>query len=139
MTHCTSVDTLKDDLYSKMHRLLVGRHKTLQLRLSSHKPAFMNILKQKRERDRETDVELENTRHCCIYINYLCLFNKMPINLKTDPNLKQNFLYDYFQTNMIYSGHNKNISIIIIRVGARGSIVVKALCYKPEDRGLDSR
>jgi hypothetical protein len=26
-----------------------------------------------------------------------------------------------------------------IRVGARGSIVVKALCYKPEGRGFDTR
>jgi hypothetical protein len=26
-----------------------------------------------------------------------------------------------------------------LEVGARGSVVVKALCYKPEGRGFDSR
>jgi hypothetical protein len=26
-----------------------------------------------------------------------------------------------------------------LSVGARGSVVVKALCYKPEGRGFDSR
>jgi hypothetical protein len=25
------------------------------------------------------------------------------------------------------------------KIGARGSVVVKALCYKPEGRGFDSR
>jgi hypothetical protein len=26
-----------------------------------------------------------------------------------------------------------------VNAGARGSVVVKALCYKPEDRGYDTR
>jgi hypothetical protein len=30
-------------------------------------------------------------------------------------------------------------SALPIYLGARGSIVVKALCYKPEGRGFDSR
>jgi hypothetical protein len=28
--------------------------------------------------------------------------------------------------------------ILTMNVGARGSVVVKALCYKPEGRGFDS-
>jgi hypothetical protein len=31
------------------------------------------------------------------------------------------------------------IIIIINNNGVRGSVVVKTLCYKPEDRGFDSR
>jgi hypothetical protein len=34
------------------------------------------------------------------------------------------------------------ISLVLVLVyvlGARGSVVVKALCYKPEGRGFDSR
>jgi hypothetical protein len=37
---------------------------------------------------------------------------------------------------------NKDIIIIIIIIitgWARGSVVVKALCYKPEGRGFDTR
>jgi hypothetical protein len=29
--------------------------------------------------------------------------------------------------------------LYIVRNGVRGSVVVKALCYKPEGRGFDSR
>jgi hypothetical protein len=32
-----------------------------------------------------------------------------------------------------------NIRMDLGEVGARGSVVVKALCYKPEGRGFDSR
>jgi hypothetical protein len=31
------------------------------------------------------------------------------------------------------------IMIVITKLGARGSVVVKALCYKPEGRGFDTR
>jgi hypothetical protein len=31
-----------------------------------------------------------------------------------------------------------NITIKILGGGARGSVVVKALCYKPEGRGFDT-
>jgi hypothetical protein len=30
-------------------------------------------------------------------------------------------------------------SVLVHSGGARGSVVVKALCYKPEGRGFDSR
>jgi hypothetical protein len=33
----------------------------------------------------------------------------------------------------------KNLVIYLELLGARGSVVVKALCYKMEDRGFDSR
>jgi hypothetical protein len=35
-------------------------------------------------------------------------------------------------------GQTKFLNIYFL-VGARGSVVVKALCYKPEGRGFDSR
>jgi hypothetical protein len=31
------------------------------------------------------------------------------------------------------------IYLLIVYLGARGSVVVKALCYKPEGRGFDTR
>jgi hypothetical protein len=34
--------------------------------------------------------------------------------------------------------HLFSASISVIK-GARGSVVVKALCYKPEDRGFETR
>jgi hypothetical protein len=40
------------------------------------------------------------------------------------PSTAQNFFY---------------LSLVFINVGARGSIVVKALCYKPEGRGFETR
>jgi hypothetical protein len=33
----------------------------------------------------------------------------------------------------------QNISSVFVSIGARGSVVVKALCYKPEGRGFDNR
>jgi hypothetical protein len=33
-------------------------------------------------------------------------------------------------------GKIKEISLVKTKIEARGSVVVKALCYKPEDRGL---
>jgi hypothetical protein len=33
----------------------------------------------------------------------------------------------------------ENFSKYHMEMGARGSVVVKALCYKPEGRGFDSR
>jgi hypothetical protein len=35
--------------------------------------------------------------------------------------------------------HNGIIQATHIHYGARGSVVVKALCYKPEGSGFDSR
>jgi hypothetical protein len=39
--------------------------------------------------------------------------------------------------NYVYNFKIRNSSIILM--GARGSVVIKALCYKPEGRGFDSR
>jgi hypothetical protein len=37
--------------------------------------------------------------------------------------------------------HYENLKLYsyLMELGARGSVVVKALCYKPEGRGFDSR
>jgi hypothetical protein len=38
----------------------------------------------------------------------------------------------------IYAVSSQIIAVVIRHVGASGSVVVKALCYKPEDRGFDT-
>jgi hypothetical protein len=39
---------------------------------------------------------------------------------------------------MLYVNVNVNVNVNMKR-GARGSVVVKALCYKPEGRGFNTR
>jgi hypothetical protein len=39
----------------------------------------------------------------------------------------------------ILGSHVNNYDINLYIMGARGSVVVKALCYKPEGRGFETR
>jgi hypothetical protein len=39
----------------------------------------------------------------------------------------------------LYTNKKPEIILAVSQMGARGSVVVKALCYKPEGRGFDSR
>jgi hypothetical protein len=42
----------------------------------------------------------------------------------------------------LYRGTNEFDNIVkvyIVHLGARGSVVVKTLCYKPEGRGFEAR
>jgi hypothetical protein len=39
----------------------------------------------------------------------------------------------------LVEGRNLLLGSLVCNCGVRGSVVVKALCYKPEGRGFDSR
>jgi hypothetical protein len=49
-------------------------------------------------------------------------------------------LADLVSPSLQLGAGSKRISLVnAFEAGARGSVVVKALCYKPEGRGFDSR
>jgi hypothetical protein len=47
------------------------------------------------------------------------------------------FGYSAMNTPMIF--FLEFVVVLVSRVGARGSVVVKALCYKPEGHGFETR
>jgi hypothetical protein len=53
--------------------------------------------------------------------------------------IKSAFLLTYICHHHPAVKGNVNVSCIVLRFGAHGSIVVEALCYRPEGRRLDSR
>jgi hypothetical protein len=59
-----------------------------------------------------------------------------------DPVVAKSYLplYSWLNGSVdIHSGHPNIYFVYILPEGARGSVVVKALRYKPEGRGFDSR
>jgi hypothetical protein len=71
----------------------------------------------------------KKTLKVLLSVTALAFFSKISHEYPKDYN--KSFHSTTFQFNNLYCS--------VVYYGARGSVVVKALCYKPEGRGFDSR
>jgi hypothetical protein len=67
-----------------------------------------------------------------------CLSPRTEHNTLETGSLSEIYLVHYMMKKVIVNSHI-NLFMVYLMMGARGSIVVKALCCKPEGHGFKSR
>jgi hypothetical protein len=73
------------------------------------------------------EAELSVLTNSCVYLTYLRIWQILIAALYNST------AGTYFQRSVMI------LSILMLQSGARGSIMVKALCYKPEGSGFDTQ